>query len=787
MLKAIIDLSVKNRFLVLLATFFVTAFGLYSIKTLPLDAIPDLSDVQVIIFTEYPGQTPQVVEDQVTYPLTTAMLSAPYAKNVRGYSFFGLSFVYVIFEDGTDLYWARSRVLEYLSAASSRLPEGLTPTLGPDATGVGWVYEYALTDTTGRHDLSELRSIQDWFLRYELQTAPGVAEVASVGGYVRQYQVEIDPNRLLSYNIHLHNVIKAIQASNKNVGGRVIEMSEAEFMVRGFGYLSSVSDIERVSLGVDADGTPVLLRDVANITIGPDIRRGLAELDGTGETVGGIVVMRSGENALTTIEGVKKKLAELSKNLPEGVEIVETYDRSDLIKRAIAFLKEKLIEESIVVAIVCALFLWHLRSAFVAIITLPLGILISAIVMKQFGVNANIMSLGGIAIAIGAMIDASVVMIENAHKHLERYGDKKPHLTIVLDAAKEVGPALFFSLLIITLSFLPVFTLEAQEGKLFQPLAFTKTFAMAAAALLSVTVTPVLMLYFVRGSITPESKNPLNRFFTAIIRPVVKLALRFRITVIVAVIAVSLFALLPLSRLGGEFMPPLDEGDILYMPTTLPGISISKAKELLQQTDKILRTFPEVERVFGKVGRAKTATDPAPLSMIETIVKLKPPEMWREGVTTKSLMREMDEVLQFPGVTNIWTMPIITRIDMLSTGIKTPVGLKLSGPDLTKLESLASAIEAVVQKVPGARSVYAERVAGGNFIDFDIDRDRVARYGLNVGDVQKIIRTAIGGMNVTYTVEGAERYPVNVRYSQGSFGTISTRLKEFSYQHRQAR
>ena len=553
MLKAIIDLSVKNRFLVLLATFFVTAFGLYSIKTLPLDAIPDLSDVQVIIFTEYPGQTPQVVEDQVTYPLTTAMLSAPYAKNVRGYSFFGLSFVYVIFEDGTDLYWARSRVLEYLSAASSRLPEGLTPTLGPDATGVGWVYEYALTDTTGRHDLSELRSIQDWFLRYELQTAPGVAEVASVGGFVRQYQVEIDPNRLLSYNIHLHNVIKAIQASNKNVGGRVIEMSEAEFMVRGFGYLSSVADIERVSLGVDADGTPVLLRDVANVTIGPDMRRGVAELDGTGETVGGIVVMRSGENALTTIEGVKKKLAELSKNLPEGVEIVETYDRSDLIKRAIAFLKEKLIEESIVVAIVCALFLWHLRSAFVAIITLPLGILISAIVMKQFGVNANIMSLGGIAIAIGAMIDASVVMIENAHKHLERYGGKKPHMTIVLDAAKEVGPALFFSLLIITLSFLPVFTLEAQEGKLFQPLAFTKTFAMAAAALLSVTVTPVLMLYFVRGSITPESKNPLNRFFTTIIRPVVKLALRFRITVIVAVIAVSLFALLPLSRLGGEF------------------------------------------------------------------------------------------------------------------------------------------------------------------------------------------------------------------------------------------
>lgn len=766
MLQTIIELSVRNRFLVSLGAVFITFAGIYAVKTLPLDAIPDLSDVQVIVFTKYPGQSPQVVEDQVTYPLSTAMLSVPFAKTVRGYSFFGLSFVYIIFEDGTDLYWARSRVLEYLSAVSSRLPQGVAPSLGPDATGVGWIYEYALIDTTGAHDLAELRSIQDWFLRYELQTVPGVAEVASIGGYVKQYQVEIDPNRLLAHNIPLHKVIRSIKRSNQDVGGRVIEMSESEYMVRGFGYISSTDDLTKVSLGVDANGTPVYLRDVANVTIGPDMRRGLAELDGKGEVVGGIIIMRFGENALKTIELVKEKIAQLSKNLPEGVEIVPTYDRSDLIKRAIAFLKEKLIEESIVVALVCVVFLWHASSALVAIVTLLIGILISIIVMNQIGVNANIMSLGGIAIAIGAMIDASVVMIENTHKHLERDRDKKPHIDIILDATKEVGPALFFSLLIITLSFLPVFTLEAQEGRLFKPLAFTKTFAMAAAALLSITITPVLMLYFVRGSITPEAKNPLNRLLTAVIKPVVALALRWRISVILAVVAVALLALIPLSRLGGEFMPPLDEGDILYMPTTLPGISITKAKEILQQTDKILRTFPEVERVFGKVGRAETATDPAPLSMIETIVKLKPKEQWREGVTTESLMREMDAAIQFPGLTNAWTMPIKTRIDMLSTGIKTPVGLKLSGPNLTILAPLATRIESILRTVPGVRSVFAERVTGGNFLDFHVDREKAARYGLNVGDVQDIITSAIGGMNVTYTVEGTERYPVNVRYSR---------------------
>ncbi|MGK7346686.1 MAG: efflux RND transporter permease subunit [Candidatus Nitrospinota bacterium M3_3B_026] len=766
MLKAIIEASARNRVLVLLAAAFLTLGGIYAARSIPLDAIPDLSDVQVIVFTEFPGQAPQVVEDQVTYPLTTAMLSVPGAKTVRGYSFFGLSFVYIIFEDGTDLYWARSRVLEYLNYAAKRLPPGVTPSLGPDATGVGWVYEYALVDRTGAHDLAELRSIQDWFLRYELQTTPGVAEVASVGGFVKQYQVEVDPNKLLAFNIPLSHVIMAMRSSNNDVGGRLIEMAETEYMVRGFGYIESLEDIRNIALGVDENGTPVTIRDVANVTLGPELRRGLAELDGEGEVVGGIVVMRYGENALKTIELVKKKLEALSKSLPEGVEIVETYDRSSLIHRAIDFLKEKLIEESVIVALVCIVFLMHLRSALVAIVTLPIGILASMIVMSWLGINANIMSLGGIAIAIGAMIDAAVVMIENAHKHLERDAGKKSHGAMILDSASEVGPALFFCLLIITLSFVPVFALEAQEGRLFKPLAFTKTFAMAAAAFLSITLVPVLMLYFVRGKITPEGKNPVNLLIQAIARPLVSLALRFKVATLVLVAVACLFTLGPISRIGGEFMPPMDEGDILYMPTTLPGISITKAKEILQQTDKILTKFPEVERVFGKIGRAETATDPAPLSMIETIVKLKPREKWRPGVTMESLMNEMDAAIKFPGLTNAWTMPIKTRIDMLSTGIKTPVGVKVAGPDLNVINDVASEIEAALRVLPGTRSVYAERVVGGNFLDFEIDRRKAARYGLNTGDVQDIIKSAIGGMNVTHTVEGLERYPVNVRYGR---------------------
>ncbi len=766
MLKAIIDISVRNQFFVILASVFITIGGYFAAKTIPLDAIPDLSDVQVIIFTEFPGQAPQVVEDQVTYPLTTAMLSVPFAETVRGYSFFGLSFVYVIFEDGTDLYWARSRVLEYLNFAAKRLPQGVTPALGPDATGVGWVYEYALVDKTGKHDLSQLRSIQDWFLRYELQTTPGVAEVASIGGYVKQYQVEADPNKLLAYNISIMKVIKAIRESNNDVGGKIIEMAESEFMVRGFGYIKSIKDIKEVTLGVDDDGSPILIRDVATVSIGPDIRRGLAELNGEGETVGGIVIMRFGENALKTIGLVKEKLEILKQSLPEGVEIVEVYDRSDLIHRAVEFLKEKLIEESVIVALVCIVFLMHLRSALVAIITLPVGILIAMSAMNWMGINANIMSLGGIAIAIGAMIDGAVVMIENAHKHLERDAGKKPRAEIIVDAAKEVGPALFFCLLIITLSFIPVFALEAQEGRLFKPLAYTKTFSMAAASILALTLVPALMILFIRGEITPEKKNPINVGLMWIVNPLVKFALRFKAVVIVTVIFFAILASVSMSRLGGEFMPPLDEGDILYMPTTLPGISITKAKEILQQTDKILKTFPEVESVFGKIGRAESATDSAPLSMVETIVRLKPKKEWRKGVNIKSLMDEMNQAIKFPGITNAWTMPIITRIDMLSTGIKTPVGIKVAGPNLDVLEKVAKDIESALRDMKGTRSVYAERVVGGNFLDFIIDREKTARYGLNVGDVQNVISSAIGGMNVSFTVEGLERYPINVRYGR---------------------
>jgi Cu(I)/Ag(I) efflux system membrane protein CusA/SilA len=766
MLKWIIGAAMRNSFVVLIAAVFLAAGGYYAVRTMPLDAIPDLSDVQVIVYTEYSEQSPQVVEDQVTFPLSSTMLSVPGAKTVRGYSFFGASFVYVIFEDGVDLYWARSRVLEYLNSVSEKLPKGVTPILGPDATGVGWVYEYALVDKTGKHDLAQLRSIQDWFLRYELRAVKGVAEVASVGGFVKQYQAIVDPNKLMAYKIPLSRVMEAIRMSNRDVGGSVIEMAETEYMVRGFGYLKSSADLEKVSLAVTENGTPIMLRDVADVTVGPAIRRGVTELDGQGEAVGGIIVMRFGENALATIDAVKKKIASMKSSLPEGVEIVPVYDRSTLILRAVDFLKDKLVEESVMVALVCVVFLMHLRSAFVAILTLPLGILSSFIVMRWLGVNANIMSLGGIAIAIGAMIDASIVMIENAHKHLERDFGKKPRHEILLDSAAEVGPALFFSLLIITLSFIPVFTLEAQEGRLFSPLAFTKTFAMASAAILSITLSPALMIYLVRGDITPEMKNPLNRFLIATVRPVVAFSLRHKAMVVIAALALTALAWIPLTRIGSEFMPPLDEGDILYMPTTMPNLSITKAREVLQQTDKIIRTFPEVEHVFGKAGRAETATDPAPLSMFETIIKLKPKDKWRPGVTMESLMREMDSAIKFPGLSNSWTMPIKTRIDMLSTGIKTPVGVKVAGPDLKLLEKVGAEIEQVLRNIPGTRSVFAERVAAGQYLDFAIDREKAARYGLNVGEIQEVILGAIGGMTITNTVEGLERYPVSVRYGR---------------------
>ncbi len=764
MLERIIEWSVKNRLLVILGTVFLIVVGTLGMVRIPLDAIPDLSDVQVIIFTEYPGQAPQLVEDQVTYPLTTAMLAVPYAKVVRGYSFFGVSFVYIIFEDGTDLYWARSRVLEYLNYVSSRLPTGVTPTLGPDATGVGWVYEYVLKSDT--HNLAELRSIQDWYLRYELTSVPGVAEVASIGGFVKQYQVDVDPNKLLIYDIPLSKVRSAIQRSNNDVGGRLIEMAETEFMVRGLGYIKSIEDIEHVPLGVARNGTPILLKQVANVHLGPELRRGIAEWNGEGEIVGGIIVMRYQENALKVIHAVEEKLEELKRGLPEGVEIIPAYNRANLIERAIENLKDKLIEESIVVAFVCIIFLLHFRSAFVAIFTLPVGILISFIVMSYQGINANIMSLGGIAIAIGVMVDAAIVMIENVHRHIERDGGKKDHWDIIIDASKEVGPALFYSLLIITLSFIPVFTLEAQEGRLFKPLAFTKTYAMAASALLSITMVPVLMGYLIRGKILPEKKNPLNRILIFIYRPLLKLALRFKWLSIGVAMMALIATWWPYQKLGSEFLPPLYEGDLLYMPTTDPGISITKAKQLLQQTDKIIRTFPEVHHVLGKIGRAETATDPAPLSMIETTIMLKPEEQWRPGMTPEKLIDEMNEAIQFPGLTNAWTMPIKTRIDMLSTGIKTPVGIKLMGDDLAVLSDLAQEIALVLNEVPGTLSVFPEKTVGGNYLDFEIDRFEAARYGLTVGDVQDVITSAVGGMNVTYTVEGLERYPVNVRYSR---------------------
>ncbi len=793
MLEKLIEWSIKNKFIVLLLTFFAIVGGLYALKNTPLDAIPDLSDVQVIVFTEYPGQAPQVVEDQVTYPLTTQMLAVPQAKTVRGYSFFGLSFVYIIFEDGTDLYWARSRVLEYLNYAAGKLPKGVTPSLGPDATGVGWIYEYALE--SDNHDLQQLRSIQDWYLRYELTSVDGVSEVASLGGYVKQYQVEVDPDRLLAYHVGIPQIRRAIQKSNNDVGGRLVEMAETEFMVRGLGYIKSVKDLESVVVGTDGKGTPILLRDVARVSIGPELRRGVAELDGQGETVGGVIVMRYGENALKTIANVKRKLEQLKAGLPPGVKIKTVYDRSGLIEHSVDTLKEKLIEESIVVAVVTALFLFHLPSSLVAIFTLPVAILISFVIMGWQGINANIMSLGGIAIAIGAMIDAAIIMIENAHKHLEHDRGRLPHWEIITNASKEVGPALFYSLLVITVSFFPVFSLGEQSGRMFKPLAYTKTYAMGAAALLSITIVPVLMGWFIRGKIPDEEKNPINRVLIRFYHPVVDFVLRWRKFVLLAAILVTASIFVPLKQMGSEFMPPLYEGDLLYMPTTLPGISISKARELLQQTDRIIRQFPEVETVFGKVGRAESATDPAPLSMLETTITLKPEEQWRtvpkkrfysdwpddfdwaksalrkvwpeQGpISVDELITELNNAIQFPGLTNAWTMPIKTRIDMLSTGIKTPVGIKVMGDDLETLSRIGEQIEAVLRDVPGTLSAFSERVVGGNYFDFDIDRDAVARYGLTVGDVQDTIQSAIGGMNVSQTVEGLERYPINIRYAR---------------------
>ena len=831
MINHVIRWSLENRFMVLLLAAILAAWGAYAVKHTPLDAIPDLSDMQVIVRTSYAGQAPQVVEDQVTYPLTTAMLAVPRAVTVRGYSFFGDSFVYIIFEDGTDPYWARTRVLEYLSQAAGRLPPDARPQLGPDATGVGWIYEYALVDRSGNHDLAGLRSLQDWFLKYELQTVPGVSEVATIGGMVRQYQVVVDPDRLRAHGVPLSQVRAAIQRGNQEVGGSVIEMAEAEYMVRATGYIDEPADLRRIPLGVSDSGTPIMLEDVADVRLGPMLRRGIAELDGEGEVVGGVIVMRFGENAKATIDRVKARLAELRSGLPPGVEIVETYDRSALIERAVDTLNGKLVQEFIIVALVCAVFLFHLRSSLVIVLSLPLGILTAFIIMQQLGINANIMSLGGIAIAIGAMVDAAIVMIENVHKHLERRTMTEANRwEIIREAAGEVGPPLFFSLLIITLSFLPVFALEAQEGRLFTPLAYTKTFAMAAAAGLSITLVPVLMGYFIRGRIVPESRNPMDRGLVFLYRPLIQLALARPRSVIAAsgLLAASLFLPLygvgsllaplgwpiaisqpllgepdsgsvreawrdgvasaseqlsdawrglfgfspTLARLadgtGTEFMPDLDEGDLLYMPSTFPAVSIGKAQEILQQTDRLIATVPEVQRVFGKVGRAETATDPAPLTMVETTIQLKPREEWRPGMTTDNLKRELDSLVKLPGITNAWVMPIKNRIDMQATGIKTPVGIKVAGPDLDTIQAIGRRIEEVVRQVPGTVSAYSERVAGGRYITIDIDRTAAARYALNIADVQEVVRTALGGMNVTQTVEGLERYPVNIRYPRDS-------------------
>ena len=804
MLRSLIDFSLKNKFLVLLATLALVFGGIYAIRNIPLDAIPDLSDTQVIIYTEWPGQAPQIVQDQVTYPISTKMLSVPSAKVVRGYSFYGFSFVYVIFADGTDPYWARSRVLEYLSSLSSRLPKNVSPSLGPDATGVGWAFMYSINSK--QRDLAELRSMQDWYLKYQLNSVEGVAEVASIGGFVKQYQVTVDPNKLRAYNIPIMEVSKAIERSNGEVGGRSIEMAEKEFILRVRGYIEKIEDLQKVAVGVGANGTPILLGDVANIQLGPDMRRGIAELNGEGETVGGIVVVRYGANARQVIKDVKARLDEAMKGLPPDVTYTVAYDRTALIDRAVKTLEEKLVEESLVVALVCILFLLHFRSALVAIIILPVAVLISFIVMYSQGLSSNIMSLGGIAIAIGAMVDAVIIMIENAHKHIEHDGGKKPHWEIIRDASVEVGPTLFYSLLVITISFVPVFALQAQEGRMFKPLAFTKTYSMAAAALLSITLAPILMGYFIRGKMIPEEKNPINRLLIWLYHPVIDWVIRFRWAVIAAAVAsvawvffpwnalvtnrlpegslktlaTTVGRAFPFQNLGSEFMPPLYEGDLLYMPTTFPGISPTKAREVLQQTDKIIKTFPEVHHVFGKIGRAETATDPAPFDMVETTIMLKDEKEWpavdikdpdgkviaHRRRTPDELTSAMNAAIQIPGLNNAWTMPIKTRIDMLATGIKTPVGIKVAGPNLVELERIAEQIETILRKVPGTASVFAERVMGGNYIEFNINRDQIARYGLSIADVQETLEVALGGMPLTTTVEGLERYTVNLRYDR---------------------
>jgi Cu(I)/Ag(I) efflux system membrane protein CusA/SilA len=770
MIAKLIEWSINNKFLVIIFTTALIAMGIWALTTTKVDAIPDLSDVQVIIITEYPGQGPRIVEDQVTYPLTTKMLSVPYAKDVRGYSMFGYSMVYIIFEDGTDIYWARSRVLEYLNGLQGTLPAGVNPQLGPDATGLGWVYQYVLN--SDKRDLQELRSIQDFFLKYELSSLQGVAEVASIGGFVKQYQVNVDPTKLAYYNIPLQKVKMAIKQSNNDVGGRLLEMGEMEYMVRSLGYIKSTDDLEKISIGVSSStGSPIYLRDIATINIGPELRRGLAEWNGEGETVGGIVVIRFGENALAVIERVKERFEELKKSLPDDITIDVAYDRSGLIESAIDNLSSKLIEETIIVALIIIAFLLHVRSSFVAIFTLPTAVLISFLIMRLQGINANIMSLGGIAIAIGAMVDASIVMVENAASHLSAEQDKplkerKQHWALILQSAKEVGPSIFYSLVVITVSFLPVFTLEQQEGRLFRPLAFTKTYAMAGAAILAITIVPVLIGFFVRGKIRKEEDNPITKLLIKLYHPVVDFVMKRRWWVMAAALLIVLATYIPFSKLGSEFMPPLYEGDLLYMPTTLPGISITKAREILQQTDKIIKSFPEVESVFGKIGRAETATDPAPLTMIETTIRLKPQDEWREGMTPEKLVEEMNNAVQIPGLTNAWTMPIKTRIDMLSTGIKTPVGIKIAGPDLNVLQDLGKQVEELMKTVPGTRSAYAERSVGGNYVDFEIDRDAIARYGLTVADVQDVFMSAVGGMNITKTVEGLERYSVNLRYQR---------------------
>ncbi|WAE54751.1 efflux RND transporter permease subunit [Stutzerimonas frequens] len=772
MIAALIRWSVLNRFLVLMATLLMSAVGIWAVRTTPIDALPDLSDVQVIIRTPYPGQAPQIVENQVTYPLTTTMLSVPGAKTVRGYSFFGDSFVYVLFEDGTDLYWARSRVLEYLSQVQSRLPAGAKPSLGPDATGVGWIYQYALVDRSGTHDLAQLRSLQDWFLKYELITLPNVAEVATIGGMVKQYQVVLDPLKMASLAVTQAQVIEAIGKANQETGGAVLELAETEYMVRASGYLQTLEDFRQIPLQLSARGVPVTLGDVAHIQLGPEMRRGIAELDGEGETVGGVVILRSGKNARETLAAVHAKLEELKSSLPDGVEIVTTYDRSELIDRAVENLSFKLLEEFVVVALVCGVFLWHLRSSLVAIVSLPIGVLIAFVVMRYQGINANIMSLGGIAIAIGAMVDAAVVMIENAHKKAEAWRHANPgkslegeeHWRVMTSAAQEVGPALFFCLLIITLSFIPVFTLEAQEGRLFGPLAFTKTYAMAAAAGLSVTLVPVLMGYWIRGKLPDEARNPLNRGLIRVYRPALNAVLDHPKSTIAVAVLILATTLWPMSRLGGEFLPPMDEGDLLYMPSALPGLSAQKAAQLLQQTDRMIRTVPEVETVFGKAGRAESATDPAPLEMFETTIRFKPREQWRAGMTPEKLIDELDRAVQVPGLTNIWIPPIRNRIDMLATGIKSPIGVKIAGANLEEIDRVSQQVEAVARKVPGVSSALAERLVGGRYVDIDIDRRDAARYGLNIADVQSIVSSAIGGETVGETIEGLARYPISVRY-----------------------